>query len=245
MLARRPSILDRRPPLVPVPVPSRGRAETSAPNVDPTLVAVRRQASATLFGQTMGYVALTSGLFAVGVYLGRDTSGMWALLWFLAAVGVLFGMRPVVRRGREWVVGLLCAFGMLIGLAVAPAITYYLDSDPQPVWAAGIATALFMAGAGVAGYTTRRDLAVLERSLLRALVGLIAFGIVLVFVQIPGGAVVYSLLGLVVFAGLTMLDFQRIRRGGDIETAPLLAASIFLDALNVFFFFLTLFSGDR
>ena len=79
-----------------------------------------------------------------------------------------------------------------------------------------------------------------------ALVGLIVFGIVLVFVQIPGGALIYAITGLVIFAGLTLFDFQRLRRSEDIRTAPLLAASIFLDVLNVFLLFVSIFGrgGD-
>jgi FtsH-binding integral membrane protein len=73
---------------------------------------------------------------------------------------------------------------------------------------------------------------------------LIGFGIVLVFVQIPGGEVIYAVAGLVIFAGLTLFDFQRLRRTLDIRTAPLLAASIFLDVLNVFLLFLSLFGRD-
>ena len=74
-------------------------------------------------------------------------------------------------------------------------------------------------------------------------VALIGFGVVLIFVHIPGGALIYSILGLVVFAGLTMVDFQRLRRTTDLDSAPFIAASIFLDALNVFSFFLQLFGG--
>src|SRR5262249_20287110 len=96
-----------------------------------------------------------------------------------------------------------------------------------------------------AGYATRRDLSGLARSLFWALVALIVFGIVLIFVQIPGGAVIYSVLGLVIFAGLTMFDFQRLRQARDIRTAPVMAASIFLDALNVFSFFVQLSGGGR
>jgi uncharacterized protein len=70
------------------------------------------------------------------------------------------------------------------------------------------------------------------------------FGIVLVFVQIPGGELIYAVVGLVIFAGLTLYDFQRLRRTKDIRTAPLLAASIFLDVLNVFLLFLSIFGGD-
>jgi len=72
------------------------------------------------------------------------------------------------------------------------------------------------------------------------------FGIVLIFVHIPGGDLAYSVLGLVIFALFTMFDFQRVRRNADVTAAPLIAASIFLDILNVFLFFLEIFSGgDR
>ena len=93
--------------------------------------------------------------------------------------------------------------------------------DPQALWQAGGATALFIAGFGAAGYATRRDLTAIARVGFWALVALIAFGIVLIFVQIPGGALIYAILGLVIFAGLTMADFQRLRRSTDIDSAPL------------------------
>jgi uncharacterized protein len=51
-------------------------------------------------------------------------------------------------------------------------------------------------------------------------------------------------LGLVIFAGFTLFDFQQLRRNKDISSAPLLAASIFLDILNVFRFFLQIFSSQ-
>jgi modulator of FtsH protease len=73
------------------------------------------------------------------------------------------------------------------------------------------------------------------------------FGIVLIFVHIPGGELAYSVLGLVIFAGFTMFDFQRLRstQQEDLASAPFLAASIFLDVLNVFLFFLEIFSGSN
>ena len=54
-----------------------------------------------------------------------------------------------------------------------------------------------------------------------------------------------AILGLVIFAGLTMFDFQRLRRSKDMDSAPLIAASIFLDALNVFLFFLRIFGNSN
>jgi hypothetical protein len=91
---------------------------------------------------------------------------------------------------------------------------------------------------------TKRDLSALARVCFFALIALILFGIVLIFVNIPNGQLIYAVLGLVIFAGFTMFDFQRLRRSTDMRAAPLLAASIFLDILNVFLFFLQIFSGD-
>jgi uncharacterized protein len=208
-------------------------------------VPLRSDEVGRLFGQTMGLVALTAGLFALGAYIGRDLSGGWAIWWFLVSFALLLGMNAAAQRSEQLAVGLLFGFGLLLGLAVAPSVGYYVDADPRAVWLAGGATALFVSGFGAAGYATRRDLSPLARYLFWSLVALIVFGIVLVFVEIPNGALIYAIAGLVIFAGLTTFDFQRLRRTEDIRTAPLLAASIFLDVLNVFQLFLLLFSrGD-
>jgi FtsH-binding integral membrane protein len=206
--------------------------------------AARGQAHA-LFAQTMGYVALTAGLFALGAWLGRNLSGGVGIVAFIAAFAALIAMRFTARRSVQATVWLLAAFGLLIGLAVAPTVAYYGSMDPRALWEAGGATALFIAGFGAAGYATRRDLTALARACFWALLALIVFGIVLIFVNIPGAELVYSVLGLVIFAGFTMFDFQRLRTNTDIAAAPLLAASIFLDVLNVFLFFLEIFSGGE
>jgi uncharacterized protein len=198
-----------------------------------------------LFAQTMAYVAATAALFALGAWLGRNLTGGVGIVAFIAAFAALIAMRFTARRSTELTIGLLAAFGLLIGLAVAPTVAYYGSMDPRALWQAGGATALFIAGFGAAGYATRRDLAPIARVSFWALVALIAFGIVLIFVHIPGGALVYSVLGLVIFAGFVMFDFQRLRTNTDIAAAPLLAASIFLDVLNVFLFFLEIFSGSE
>jgi FtsH-binding integral membrane protein len=206
--------------------------------------AARSQAH-VLFSQTMAYVALTAALFALGAWLGRNLTGAVGIVAFIAAFACLIGMRFAARSSLQLTVGLLCAFGLLVGLAVAPTVAYYGSMDPRALWQAGGATALFIAGFGAAGYATRRDLTALARVLFWALVALIVFGIVLIFVNIPGGALVYSVLGLVIFAGFTMFDFQRLRTSTDVASAPFLAASIFLDILNVFLFFLQIFSGGQ
>ena len=216
----------------------------TTPSSTALTTAVGREETGRLFGQTMGLVALTAGVFALGAYLGRDISSGWAIVCYIAAFAVLLGLNVAAQRSQQLAVGMLFGFGALLGLAVAPTVNHYLDADPQAVWQAGGATALFIAGFGAAGYATRRDLSALARWSFWALLGLIVFGLVLVFVQIPGGALIYAIAGLVIFAGLTLFDFQRLRQAEDIRSAPLLAASIFIDVLNVFLLFLSIFGRN-
>src|SRR5262249_47956979 len=199
----------------------------------------------TLFGQVMWYVAATAGFFALGAYLGRGLGYGWGFLFFLVAVGCMIGMQFAVRSSSGLSVALLFGLGLSLGLGVAPTAGYFRRAHPQALWQAGGATALFVAGCGAFGYATRTDLSGVARVSFWALLGLIMFGVVLIFVHIPGGAVVYSILGLVIFAGLTMADFQRLRRSTDLNSAPLIAASIFLDALNVFQLFLSVFGRNQ
>jgi uncharacterized protein len=208
----------------------------------PTLT---RDQTRSLFSQTMGYVALTAALFALGAYAGRGLSYGLGWIWFIAAFVCLIAMNFAVRKSQQLTIALLCGFGVLIGLAMAPVLAYYAGTNPSALWSAGGATALFIAGFGAAGYATRRDLAPLARICFFALIGLIIFGIVLIFVRIPHANLIYSIIGLVIFAGFTMFDFQRLRTSKDIRSAPLLAASIFLDILNVFLFFLRIFSRSN
>jgi modulator of FtsH protease len=203
-----------------------------------------REEAGGLLGQTMGLVAVSAGVFALGAYIGRDTSGGWAILWFVAAFAALLGMNAAARRSEQLAVGLLFGFGLLLGLAVAPTVASYASADPQAVWEAGGATALFVAGFGVAGYATRRDLSMLARSFFWALLALIVFGIIGIFVAIPHGNVIYAVLGLVVFGGFTIFDFNRLRRANMASAVPI-AAGIFLDIFNIFLFMLRLFGDNR
>jgi uncharacterized protein len=210
----------------------------------PLQAPLTRDEVGTLIGRTMSLVAVTAGTSALGAYLGRDFSHQWSWLLLLVALATLFGISAVAQHSMGLAVAMLFGFGLLVGLSVAPTLAYYASTDTGLLWQTSAATALFVAGAGTAGYATRRDLSAVARYFFWALVGLIVFGVVLIFIQIPGGSVIYSLLGLVIFAGLTAFDFQRLRQSKDITTAPLLAVSIFLDILNVFSLFVTLFGGS-
>jgi uncharacterized protein len=196
-----------------------------------------------LLGQVMGLVAVAVAFAALGAYLGRDLDGAVGLLAFVAAFACIFGLNAASSKGREQLaIGLLFALGLLLGLAVAPVIADYAETDPSALWQAAGATAAFVAACGAYGYATSRDLSSWARTLFWALLALIVFGIVAIFVSIPNSHIIYAIAGLAIFGGFTIYDFNRLRRA-DASSAVVIAASIFLDVFNVFLFFLDLFGG--
>ena len=69
------------------------------------------------------------------------------------------------------------------------------------------------------------------------------FGLIALFVAIPGSNIIYCVLMLLVFGGFTIFDFNRLANGGQYNSAVPIAAGIFLDIFNVFLLFLSLFGG--
>jgi FtsH-binding integral membrane protein len=199
--------------------------------------------SRAVFGQVMGLVALTLGCLAAGAYIGRNMTGGTGIIFFFAAFACIFGLQFAASRGHEQLaVALLFGMGLLLGLFVGPVLGYYAKADPAPLWQAGGATAGFVAAAGAYGYATRRDLSSWARTLFWALIALIVFGLVTLFVTIPGANIIYCVAGLVIFGAFTIFDFNRLRRANMASSVPI-AAGIFLDIFNIFLFFLRLFGG--
>jgi len=208
-------------------------------------VALTRDRSRAVFGQVMGLVALTLGCLALGAYIGRDMGGGAGILFFIGGFGCIIGLNVASSRGREQLaITLLFGLGLLLGLALGPVLNDYAEADPSALWQAAGATGAFVASLGAAGYATRRDLSSWYRVLFWALLALLVFGIVAIFVSIPNSNLIWSVAGLVIFGGYTVLDFNRLRRAGA-ESAVPIAAGIFLDVLNVFLFMLQLFGGGR
>src|SRR5436305_759395 len=198
-----------------------------------------------LLGQVMGLVAFTLGFLALGAYVGRDLTGGLGIAFFAAGFACLIGLNIASAQDRQQIsITLLFGFGLLLGLALGPVINAYAKADPAAVWQAASATGAFVAGLGALGYATRRDLSSWVRGLFWTLLGLIVFGLVGIFVSIPHANVIYAVAGLVIFGGYTIFDFNRLHRTG-IEDAVPIAASIFLDIVNVFLLFLELFDAGR
>jgi modulator of FtsH protease len=192
----------------------------------------------------MGLVAVTIGFLALGAYVGRDLSGGLGIAFIVGGFGLLIALSFASGSGRERLATtLLFGFGLLLGLALGPLLNAYAKADPTALSQAAGATAAFVAVLGSIGYATRRDLSSWARTLFWAIVGLITVGIVALFVSIPHVHVVYAVAGLVIFGGYTIFDFNRLRRSGREEAVPI-AASIFLDILNVFLLVLQLFGNE-
>jgi uncharacterized protein len=198
----------------------------------------------TVFGHVMGLVACTLAFSALGAFIMRNSNGSAGFICFIAAFACIFGMNYASRRGNEQLaVGLLFGLGLLLGMAVSPIIVYYAKTNPGVVYQAAGSTALFVGALGCFGYTTRRDLSGWIKPLLIAFGAVFLFGIVALFVAIPNSNIIYCVLMLLIFGGFTAFDFQRLARSGNYVSAPLIAASIYLDIFNIFLLLLSIFGG--
>jgi uncharacterized protein len=205
---------------------------------------VTGDAARTVFGQVMGLVALTLGCLALGAYIGRNLSGGAGIAFFIARFASVFALNIASTRGHQQLATtVLLALGLLLGLGLGPVISAYAKTAPSAVWQAAGATGGFVAALGAVGYATRRDLSSWYRVLFWALLALLVFGIVAIFVSLPNANAIWAVGGLVIVGGFTIFDFNRLRRTG-VENAIPIAASIFLDILNVFLVLLTLFGNE-
>lgn len=196
-----------------------------------------------VFGQVMGLVTLTLGATALGAYVGRNLTGGTGILFLIAMFACIIGLNAAAARGHEQLaIALLLGLGLILGIAVGPILAYYAHSNPGVLYEAAGCTAVFTGALGAYGYASRRDLSRYYRTFFFALMGLLIFGLVAIFVSIPHANVIWGVVGLVVFGGFTVIDFNRLRRTTMMGSVPI-AAAIFLDVFNVFLFFLTLFGG--
>ncbi|MCL2418402.1 MAG: Bax inhibitor-1 family protein [Conexibacteraceae bacterium] len=197
-----------------------------------------------VFGQVMGLVGFALLFSALGAYIMRNSAGGTGIVFFIGAFACIFGLQAASARGHEQLaVGLLFGMALLLGMAISPIIVYYLKTNPGVVYQAAGSTALFVGVLGSFGYATRRDLSGYLKPLLIAFGVIFLFGLIALFVAIPASNIIYCVLMLVVFGGFTVIDFNRLARGGQYQSAVPIAASIFLDIFNVFLLLLSLFGG--
>lgn len=197
-----------------------------------------------VFGHVMGLVGCALAFAALGAYIARDMTGGAGIIFFIGAFACIFGLNAASARGHEQLaVALLFGMGLLLGMAVSQVLVYYVSTDKTAVYQAAGSTALFVGLLGSIGYATRRDLTGMMKWLMIAFIPVFIFGLVALFVAIPGSNVIYCVLMLVIFGGFTMFDFNRLAHNPSYNSAVPIAAKIFLDIFNVFILLLSLFGG--
>jgi modulator of FtsH protease len=206
----------------------------------------RGQAVSTpaLLGQVLGITGVGFIITAIAAYLFRDVSSLVGFIAFFAAFAIIFVMSAVRERPQ---VALLWfyAFTFLMGIFLAPMLTRYIGIDGGGVVTeAALTTAFGMLVLGGVAFVFSVDWRRFSGLALGLLIALIVVGIVSAFTHWVHPSL-YSWMVLGVFTLLTLIDFSRIRAGGDGASPVQLAVSIYLDALNIFIALLQLFGARR
>jgi FtsH-binding integral membrane protein len=197
----------------------------------------------SLLGQVLGITAVGMAISALAVYLFRDNIGGAAgLIAMLVGFGLLLAIN-MTRGNAALSLMLFYAFAFAEGIGITPIVSFYLHVAPDAVFNAATTTAAGMGALGCIVYATGLDLRRFQGILMLALLGLIVAGIVSMFVHFMSPTI-YSFGVLIIFAGFTLIDFARIRAGGDGLTPVQMATSIYLDILNIFLALLQIFGNS-
>jgi FtsH-binding integral membrane protein len=200
-----------------------------------------------------GIVAMLFAPYARDVLINASGRGMTGLGWIvtLAPLAFVMVMSFGINRLQTGTLQLLFwAFSVAMGLSMSTIfITYTGASIAQTFFAV---SAGFL-GLSLWGYTTKKDLTGWGTFLIMGVVGLIvAMFLNMLFFKSLGMQMAISALGVLIFAGLTAYDTQRIKSmyayvaGSDMQgkTVIMGALSLYLDFINMFMFLLS-FMGNR
>jgi uncharacterized protein len=163
-------------------------------------------------------------------------------LFILAPLVMVFVISFGIQRLRPATAQLLFwAFSALMGISLSSILLVYTHTSVARVF---FITAAAFGGLSLFGYTTRRDMSGMGSFLIMGLFGLIIAGLVNIFLQSPMLQFVYSVVGVLIFAGLTAWDTQRLKNeyiygyageGDDGERSAISGAlSLYLNFINLF-----------
>jgi FtsH-binding integral membrane protein len=172
----------------------------------------------------------------------------------LAPLGILFfGFGHVMRKSSAAAAQLLFfVFASLIGISLSSIFIVYTSVSIVQTF---LVTSIAFAGLSLWGYTTKKDISGWGAFLIMGVIGIIIASIINIFLGSPALMFAISIIGLLVFAGLTAYDTQNIKiqylqhaHHGDQQwldkSAIHGALSLYLDFLNMFQFLL-LFMGNQ
>ena len=143
-------------------------------------------------------------------------------------------------------------FWVYAGLMGASLSTILLVYTGTSVASTFFATAAGFAGLSLYGYTTKRDLSGMGKFLMMGVIGLIVAMVINMFTHSSALSLGISIIGVLLFAGLTVYDTQKIKemyyhvQGTDMVGKSVImgALTLYLDFINLFLFLLR-FMGDR
>ena len=144
---------------------------------------------------------------------------------------------------------LFMVYAALLGVMLSSVFLVYTGTSITRVF---FISAASFGALSLYGYTTQRDLGAIGSFLIMGLFGLIIASIVNIFLKSTGLEFVISVAGVLVFAGMTAWDTQKIKEMYDVQDdgtvagrkAVMGALQLYLDFINLFLFLLRLI-GDR
>jgi modulator of FtsH protease len=193
-----------------------------------------------LLGQVLGITGVGFLITALASYLFRDVPPGVGTIAALGGLVMIFIMRGV-RRNPAAALLWFYAFTFVEGIGIAPLISRYMQIDGgNVVFQAAATTGFGMLVLGGVAFTFSIDWRRFQGIAFGALLVLVIAGLISMFVHFLSPSL-YAWATLGIFTLITLVDFSRIRAGGDGLTAVDLAVSIYLDALNIFIALLELF----
>ena len=200
--------------------------------------------SVNLLGQVLGITGIGFLITALAAYLFRGIPFGVALIAMLGGLAIIFVMNSV-RESPQTALLWFYAFTFLEGIGLAPVIAQYARMlGPDVVVNAAGTTGFGMLVLGGVAFVFSVDWRRFSGIATGALVALLVVGVISIFTHWVRPTT-YSWLTLGVFTLLTLVDFSRIRAGGDGLSPVQLAVAIYLDGINIFLALLRLFGSRR
>ncbi len=201
-------------------------------------------ASGVLLSGVVALLMFTSGYAAAMV----GTPVMWLVV--LSPLAIVFAMSFGQNRfSTSTLQAMFWGFAVLMGMSLSTIFLRYTGASIATTF---FATAGAFAGLSLFGYTTKKSLSGMGTFLIMGVVGLLIAMVINMFLQSSGLALAISFLGVLIFAGLTAYDTQRLKEqyayvaGTEFagKAVVLGALTLYLDFINMFQFLLQ-FMGDR
>ena len=207
---------------------------------------------ATTTDPNLAVGTMRNGTMLTGLGAAIYTSALkWVVMF--APLAMIFAFGAVMKRASASAAQLFFfVFATLIGVSLSSIFIFYTSYSIVQTF---LVTAIAFAGLSLWGYTTKKDISGWGSFLIMGVIGILIASIVNIFLGSPAVMFAISILGILIFAGLTAYDTQNIKNTylahahhGDQEwldkSAIHGALNLYLDFLNMFQFLL-MFMGNQ